>query len=206
MREPRRRAPIRHHRIFALSRHLGKRPTVVRPRHRVGAPLPIDPNARIHILREEIAAAAAEVRRVRKWWRDPSGSGQRIFLGSCAGVASFLATAFLGGGGLLSLVAGTAACAAWIGGPGLAARWLAHADLRSLRRTLRGELHRLPREEQYRVLRHYNHHPDPDTNRIVSPLMDELRSAFPEITPTAAPDGRGDEASPPDQPDATRPD
>jgi hypothetical protein len=164
--------------------------------HRAGAPLPEDPHARIHLLREEIAAAAAEVRRVRKWWRDPYWSSVRLFLSPFAGTVTVFVVYALDGGWVLATLAGAAVAAAFIGGPEALAQWLARADLRMRRRELRQELHRLPRQEQYRVVRHFNHHPDPDTNRIVTPLIDELRSAFPELAPAAAPEGDGNEPAP----------
>jgi hypothetical protein len=63
------------------------------------------------------------------------------------------------------------------------------------RRAPRRELHRLTLEEQYRVVSRFSHHPDPDTNRIVSPLIDELRVAFPDLIPAAALEGDGHEVA-----------
>src|SRR5262249_49784793 len=74
---------------------------------RAGAPLPEDPRERIHALREEIAAAAAEVRQVRKRWRDPNSSAVRVFYAWCLGVGSFTAAGLLSGVFPLALLAGT---------------------------------------------------------------------------------------------------
>ena len=169
---------------------------MARNHRRLGAPLPTDPHERIRALREEIATAAAEVRRIRKWWRDPYWFAARLLFSPLVGAITFSIIRGDGGSWLLSFLAGIAILIGMIAGPQAAAECLARADLRVRRLELRHELQRLPREEQYRVIRHFNRHPDPDTNRIVAPLFDELRAAFPELATAAAPDGEGNEPAP----------
>jgi hypothetical protein len=76
----------------------------------------------------------------------------------------------------------------------------AAAYRRLKREQLRWKLARLPREELAEVLLPLRDYDYPDTQRIVAPLIRELRPEGTEVAPAAAPAGSGGEIAPAAEP------